>query len=115
MRQVAAQQHGTGLRQPHKVVVAGVWPGVASAWGCSSDDVVYSNLFTGVHGNYLKPSIRAAGLDPDALPESDATAMNFGSTRKPWKEIWGCGQGIAAVRSVEPVAMRVERLAREYE
>lgn len=84
MRQIAAQQHGAGLWQPHKVVVTGVWPGVASAWGCSSDDVVYSNLFTGVHGNYVKPSIRAAGLDPDALPESDATAMNFGSTRKPW-------------------------------
>jgi nitronate monooxygenase len=81
---------------------------------CSSDDIVYSNLFTGVHGNYLKPSIRAAGLDPDALPTSDPTAMNFGSTRKAWKDIWGCGQGIAAVRGVEPAAMTVERLAREY-
>jgi nitronate monooxygenase len=82
---------------------------------CSSDDIVYSNLFTGVHGNYLKPSIRTAGLDPDALPTSDTAAMNFGSTRKPWKDIWGCGQGIAAVRGVEPVAVRVESLAREYE
>ncbi len=81
---------------------------------CSSDDIVYSNLFTGVHGNYLKPSIRAAGLDPDALPASDPNAMNFGSTRKPWKDIWGCGQGIGAVRGVEPVAKRVDALAREY-
>jgi len=81
---------------------------------CSSDDIVYSNLFTGVHGNYLKPSIRAAGLDPDALPASDPNAMNFGSTRKPWKDIWGCGQGISAVRGVEPVAKRVDALAREY-
>ncbi|WP_284616395.1 NAD(P)H-dependent flavin oxidoreductase [Aquabacterium humicola] len=80
----------------------------------SSDDIVYSDLFTGVHGNYLKPSIRNAGLDPDALPSSSPHAMNFGSTRKPWKDIWGCGQGIGAVRAVEPVAMRVEALAREY-
>jgi nitronate monooxygenase len=80
----------------------------------SSDDIVYSDLFTGVHGNYLKPSIRAAGLDPEALPTGNPAAMNFGSTRKPWKDIWGCGQGIAAVREVEPVARRVEALAREY-
>ncbi|MEZ5665299.1 MAG: nitronate monooxygenase family protein [Burkholderiaceae bacterium] len=80
----------------------------------SSDDIVYSNLFTGVHGNYLKPSIRAAGLDPDKLPESDPSAMNFGTTRKPWKDIWGCGQGIGAVDAVEPVAGRVDRLEREY-
>ncbi|MBS7781616.1 nitronate monooxygenase family protein [Acidovorax sp. CCYZU-2555] len=79
-----------------------------------SDDIVYSNLFTGVHGNYLKPSIRAAGMDPDALPVSDPSAMNFGSTRKPWKDIWGCGQGIGAVTEVEPVAQRIERMAREY-
>src|SRR4051812_6999882 len=62
----------------------------------SSDDIVYSNLFTGVYGNYLKPSIRAAGLDPDHLPESDPSKMSFGSDRKAWKDIWGCGQGIAA-------------------
>ncbi|MDO9569737.1 MAG: nitronate monooxygenase family protein [Hydrogenophaga sp.] len=80
----------------------------------SSDDIVYSNLFTGVHGNYLKPSIRAAGMDPDQLPQSDPSAMNFGSTRKPWKDIWGCGQGIGAVHAVEPVAERVNRLEREY-
>ncbi|HEX5739385.1 MAG TPA: nitronate monooxygenase family protein [Hydrogenophaga sp.] len=80
----------------------------------SSDDIVYSNLFTGVHGNYLKPSIRAAGMDPEQLPQSDPSAMNFGSTRKPWKDIWGCGQGIGAVHAVEPVAERVARLEREY-
>ena len=81
----------------------------------NSADIVYSNLFTGVHGNYLAPSIRAAGLDPAALPQSDPSAMNFGSTRKPWKDIWGCGQGIGAVRGVLPVRQQVERLAREYE
>jgi nitronate monooxygenase len=80
----------------------------------NSDDIVYTNLFTGVHGNYLKPSIRAAGMDPDQLPESDPSAMNFSSTRKAWKDIWGCGQGIGAVNAVEPVAQRVARLEREY-
>ncbi|GAP38439.1 NAD(P)H-dependent flavin oxidoreductase [Piscinibacter sakaiensis] len=82
----------------------------------SSDDIVYSNLFTGVHGNYLKGSIRAAGLDPDALPESDPSAMNFGGgARKAWKDIWGCGQGIGAVDRVVPAAELVARLRREYE
>ncbi len=81
----------------------------------SSDDIVYSNLFTGVHGNYLKPSIRAAGLDPDRLPESDPSKMNFGGdAKKAWKDIWGCGQGIAAVHSVVPAAELVSRLKREY-
>ena len=84
----------------------------------SSDDIVYSNLFTGVHGNYLKPSIRAAGLDPDALPESDPSKMNFGggegSKGKAWKDIWGCGQGIAAVKEVVPARALVERLKGEY-
>jgi len=82
----------------------------------TSDDIVYSSLFTGVHGNYLKGSIRNAGLDPDALPESDPSAMNFGGdARKAWKDIWGCGQGIGAVASVVPAAELVARLAREYE
>jgi nitronate monooxygenase len=88
----------------------------------NSDDIVYSSLFTGVHGNYLKPSIRNAGMDPDKLPESDASAMNFsGGTdgepsakKKAWKDIWGCGQGIGAVKSVVPVADLVARLQREY-
>ena len=83
---------------------------------CNSDDIVYSNLFTGVHGNYLKPSIVAAGLDPDHLPESDPTKMNFGGDAvKAWKDIWGSGQGIGAVKSVTSTAELVERLKREYE
>ncbi|TSE20427.1 putative monooxygenase [Tepidimonas alkaliphilus] len=82
---------------------------------CTSDDIVYTNLFTGVHGNYLKPSIRAAGLDPDHLPESDPSKMNFASTgAKAWKDIWGCGQGIAVVDAVRPAAQVIERLKREY-
>ncbi len=81
----------------------------------SSDDIVYSNLFTGVHGNYLKPSIRAAGLDPDHLPESDPSKMNFGGdAKKAWKDIWGCGQGIGAIHSVVPTRELVARLQREY-
>ncbi|MFN0183622.1 MAG: NAD(P)H-dependent flavin oxidoreductase [Aquabacterium sp.] len=80
----------------------------------SSDDIVYSNLFTGVHGNYLKPSIRQAGLDPDNLDQSDPTKMNFGSSRKAWKDIWGCGQGIGPVKRVEPAAQLIARLRREY-
>jgi nitronate monooxygenase len=83
---------------------------------CNSDDVVYTSLFTGVHGNYLKPSIRAAGLDPDNLPESDPSKMSFGSDRKKaWKDIWGCGQGIGAVTQVVPAGALVARLKREYE
>jgi nitronate monooxygenase len=81
----------------------------------SSDEIVYSNLFTGVHGNYLKRSIRAAGLDPDNLPESDPSKMNFGGdAKKAWKDIWGCGQGIGAVKEVQPAAQLVARLASEY-
>ncbi|WP_443018673.1 NAD(P)H-dependent flavin oxidoreductase [Sphingomonas sp. 7/4-4] len=76
-------------------------------------DIVYSNLFTGVHGNYLRSSIIAAGLDPDKLPESDPSAMNFGGA-KAWKEIWGSGQGIGAVTAVESAAVKIERLKKEY-
>ena len=78
-----------------------------------SDDIVYSNLFTGVHGNYLAPSIRAAGMDPEHLPVSDPSAMDFGSA-KAWKEIWGCGQGIGAVTQVQPAADYIAQLKREY-
>ena len=82
----------------------------------TSDDIVYSNLFTGVHGNYLAPSIRNAGLDPDNLPESDPSKMNFGGdAKKAWKDIWGCGQGIGAVKKVVPTAELVARLKREYQ
>jgi nitronate monooxygenase len=81
-----------------------------------SDDIVYSSLFTGVHGNYLKPSVRAAGLDPDHLPESDPSKMNFGGdAKKAWKDIWGCGQGIGAIDKVVPTGELVARLRREYE
>ena len=81
----------------------------------NSDDIVYSNLFTGVHGNYLAPSIRAAGMDPEHLPESDPSAMNFGGDKaKAWKEIWGCGQGIGAVTQVQPAGVYIAQLKREY-
>jgi nitronate monooxygenase len=81
-----------------------------------ADDIVYTNLFTGVHGNYLRPSIIAAGLDPDDLPQSDASAMNFheGAKAKAWKDIWGSGQGIGAVDAVVPAAALVARLVAEY-
>ncbi len=85
----------------------------------SGDDIVYSNLFTGVHGNYLRPSIIAAGLDPDNLPESDPSKMNFGSggntKAKAWKDIWGCGQGIGALHDIPSAGDLVDRLAAEYE
>lgn len=82
-------------------------------------DIVYSNLFTGVHGNYLAPSIAAAGLDPENLPESDPSAMSFGSggssKSKAWRDIWGSGQGIGAVHKVEPTAAVIKRFSAEYE
>ncbi len=82
----------------------------------TSDDIVYSNLFTGVHGNYLAPSIRAAGLDPDNLPESDPSKMNFGGdAKKAWKDIWGCGQGIGSISEVTSAAGLIARLRREYQ
>jgi len=81
-------------------------------------DIVYSNLFTGVHGNYLRSSIAAAGMDPDNLPIGEKSAMNFGSggnmDAKAWKDIWGSGQGVGAIFAVEPVATRVNRLEGEY-
>lgn len=83
----------------------------------TSDDIVYSNLFTGVHGNYLAPSIRAAGLDPDNLPTSDPSRMNFGTNAgaKAWKDIWGSGQGIGAVKAVVPAGELIARLEREMD
>lgn len=84
-----------------------------------SDDIIYSNLFTGVHGNYLAPSVKAAGLDPDDLPQSDPSKMNFGSggnqKTKAWKDIWGCGQGIGAIKARMSTADYVDRLTAEYE
>ncbi len=82
---------------------------------CNSDDIVYSNLFTGVHGNYLAPSIRNAGLDPNNLEVSDPSKMNFGGDKsKAWKDIWGCGQGIGAIDKIQSTADYVAQLKREY-
>jgi len=82
----------------------------------NSDDIVYSNLFTGIHGNYLAPSIRAAGLDPDNLPVSDPSKMNFGGdAKKAWKDIWGCGQGIGAIGKIQSAGDYVAQLRREYQ
>ena len=83
-----------------------------------AEDILYTNLFTGVHGNYLKPSVIKAGMDPDNLPVSDPSKMNFGSDRekpKAWKEIWGCGQGIGAVKEIQGAGDLVARLKREYD
>jgi nitronate monooxygenase len=85
----------------------------------NSDDIVYSNFYTGIHGNYLKGSIKNAGMDPDNLPVSDPSKMNFATgegnnNAKAWKDIWGCGQGIGAIREVMPAAALVERFQREY-
>jgi nitronate monooxygenase len=85
----------------------------------NSDDIVYSNFYTGVHGNYLKSSIINAGMDPDDLPDADPSKMNFStggdSKAKAWRDIWGCGQGVGVIRDVVPAAALVERLRREYE
>ncbi len=82
-----------------------------------AEDIVYSSLFTGVWGNYLKPSIARAGMDPDNLPEADPSTMNFGENRekpKSWKEIWGSGQGIGAIKKVQPAGQLVDTLAAQY-
>lgn len=84
----------------------------------SADDIVYSSLFTGVHGNYLKPSIERAGMDPDNLPESDPSAMNFSDKRnrpKSWKEIWGSGQGISAIKAIQSTGDMVAGFKAEYD
>ncbi|QOZ51496.1 nitronate monooxygenase family protein [Bradyrhizobium sp. CCBAU 53338] len=84
----------------------------------NASDIVYSDLFTGVHGNYLRKSILDSGLDPDNLPAGDISTMNFGSggnmKKKAWKDIWGAGQGVGAITAVEPVARFVDRLENEY-
>jgi nitronate monooxygenase len=82
----------------------------------TADDIVYSNLFTGVHGNYLKPSIRAAGLDPEHLPEADPSKMNFGGdAAKAWKDIWGCGQGIGLIKKIQGAGELIDQIAADYE
>lgn len=83
----------------------------------NSDDIVYSNFYTGVHGNYLKGSIVNAGMDPDNLPEADPSKMNFGGggEKRAWRDIWGCGQGVGAIRKVVPAAELIARFRQEYE
>src|ERR1700746_3000637 len=87
-----------------------------------AEDIVYSNLFTGVHGNYLKPSIVAAGMDPENLPTSDPSKMNFGTDAsgerakpKAWKEIWGSGQGVGSIGAILPAAELIPRYKKEYD
>ena len=84
-----------------------------------AEDIVYSNYFTGIHGNYLKPSIAKAGLDPDNLPEADPSKMDFSSEKasdaKAWKDIWGCGQGIGSIKEIAPAGDLIARFKREYE
>jgi nitronate monooxygenase len=118
---LAAQATGADLAYIGTRFIASVEANAPDAYkqmivGSAAEDIVYSNLFTGVHGNYLRGSIVNAGLDPDALPESDKSAMNFGTGRtKAWRDIWGAGQGVGQVDDVPPVAQIVDRLAREYE
>jgi nitronate monooxygenase len=120
---LAAQAMGADLGYIGSAFIATVEANAEQAYkqavvDCGASDIVYSNLFTGIHGNYLRPSIEAAGLDPDNLPDSDPSAMNFGSggdtASKAWKDIWGCGQGIGAVKDIVPAAELVARLQREY-
>ena len=84
----------------------------------SAEDIVYTNFFSGIHGNYLKASVRAAGMDPDALPEADPSKMDFGTggatSAKVWKDIWGCGQGVGVIEAVQPTADYIARLRAEY-
>jgi nitronate monooxygenase len=118
---LAAQAMGADLAYIGSAFIATEEANAAPAYkqmlvDSAAADIVYTNLITGVHGNYLRGSLIAAGLDPDNLPQSDATKMNFGADRpaKAWKDIWGSGQGIAAIREVVPAAALIARLAREY-
>jgi nitronate monooxygenase len=118
---LAAQAMGADLAYMGSAFIATHEANAAAAYkqmivASSADDIVYSNLFTGVHGNYLKPSIAAAGLDPANLAVSNPGKMSFQSASiKAWKDIWGSGQGIGAVQSVVSAAELVARLQREYE
>lgn len=118
---LAAQAMGADLAYVGSAFIATVEANAANAYkqavvDCAAADIVGSSLFTGVHGNYLRPSIEAAGLDPDKLPEGDVSSMDIGSSdAKAWKDIWGCGQGIGAVKGVVPAAELVARLKREYQ
>ncbi|MDP7381833.1 MAG: nitronate monooxygenase family protein [Alphaproteobacteria bacterium] len=121
---LAAQAMGADLAYIGSPFIATEEANAAAAYkemivDSSADDIVYSNLFTGVHGNYLKPSIVASGMDPENLPESDPSQMKFGSggssKSKAWKDIWGSGQGIGAVEAVVPAAARVADLSAQYQ
>ncbi|WP_230481736.1 NAD(P)H-dependent flavin oxidoreductase [Sphingomonas sp. Leaf21] len=118
---LAAQAMGADLAYIGSPFIATVEANAAAAYKQAvvdgrAGDIVYSNLFTGVHGNYLRASIAAAGLDPDHLPEGDVATMNFGGGQaaKAWRDIWGAGQGIGAIDRIEPAADRIATLAREY-
>jgi nitronate monooxygenase len=119
---LAAQAMGADLAYIGSAFIATEEANAAPAYkqmiaDSAASDIVYSSLFTGVHGNYLKPSIRAAGLDPDKLPSADASSMDFGalaSGAKAWRDVWGCGQGIGVVDDVVSTAVRVQRLRQEY-
>ncbi|HRO57779.1 MAG TPA: nitronate monooxygenase family protein [Burkholderiaceae bacterium] len=117
---LAAQAAGADLAYMGSVFIATHEANAAPAYkqmivDSFAEDIVYSNLFTGVHGNYLRQSIVNAGLDPDALATSDASKMDFGPKRvKPWKDVWGAGQGVGSVKQVVAVAELVERLRTEY-
>ncbi|HVJ53737.1 MAG TPA: nitronate monooxygenase family protein [Aliidongia sp.] len=118
---LAAQAMGADLAYLGSVFIATEEANAAADYkdmlvASSASDIVYTNLFTGVHGNYLRPSIVKAGLDPDNLPVSDPSAMNFSSGRsKAWRDIWGAGQGVGAVKGVVPAAELIARLGREYD
>ena len=118
---LAAQAMGADLGYIGSAFIATTEANASDAYkemivGSGAEDIVYTNLITGVHGNYLKASLVAAGLDPANLPRSDPTAMDFGGgAKKAWKDIWGSGQGVGAVRGVMPTAELVARLRREYD
>ncbi|MGE4281855.1 MAG: NAD(P)H-dependent flavin oxidoreductase [Magnetospirillum sp.] len=118
---LAAQAAGADLAYVGSAFIATSEANAAQAYKemivqSGAEDIIYSNLFTGVHGNYLRQSVVNAGLDPDNLPQSDPSAMNFGSNRvKPWKDIWGAGQGIGAINQIVPTSALVARLAQEYQ
>lgn len=109
---------GTRFIATQEAAAAAAYKDALTTADYAADDIVYSNLFTGVHGNYLGPSIAAAGLDPKNLPVADKTIMNFGSGgnmgAKAWRDIWGAGQGIGQITDAPPVAELVERLKIEF-
>ncbi len=118
---LAAQAMGADLAYIGSAFIATAEANAAEAYKrmvveSASADIVYTDLITGVHGNYLKPSLLAAGLDPDRLPASEPSKMDFGPDKKrAWKDIWGSGQGIGVIDRIVPAADLIDRLAREYE